>query len=147
MLKRLSTVAALAIALCAAGCAGGNTEKVTSSPGTKMTRAAEQDPAVAQYVASEFRDAPIMLEVAYFESGLRQVNADGSLVRGIKHPPDVGVFQINEAVHGAKAKAMGIDLHTLEGNVKFARYLYDTEGLIPWATSRSGWGRYRTASK
>ena len=133
---RFSTIAAVAVALLTAACDPNQRGLV-----------AQDKSAVEQYVASEFSDAPIMVKVAKCESGLQQFYPDGSLVRGIRHPPDVGVCQINEAVHSTEARALGFDLHTLAGNVKYCRHLFDEEGTQPWESSRKCWGIYQTASK
>ena len=99
------------------------------------------DPVVEAKVHSYFANKPAMIRVSYCESKWRQFRKDGRLLRGETTPADVGAFQINEYYHGAAAKRMGIDLHTLEGNMKFADYLYRTQGLQPWSASRRCWGR------
>lgn len=139
MAKSLSTIAALllaAFALC--NCAGhGSLEDGSTGANLGIQHAVEQ----------QFPDAPIMLQVANCESRLRQFNSDGSVVHGTVHYADSGVFQINKSVHGPTAKKLGINLDTMEGNVQFARHLYEQEGTQPWASSRGCWGKYHTASK
>ena len=88
-----------------------------------------------------------MLQIPWCESRMRQFGPNGLVLRGTVHPPDVGVFQINERVHGSTARSLGIDLHTTEGNVAFARYLYNKEGTVPWRSSQGCWGKYRYASR
>ena len=34
---------------------------------------------------------------------------------------------------------MGLDINTLSGNVTYARYLYQTDGLAPWLASSGCW--------
>jgi hypothetical protein len=49
-------------------------------------------------------------------------------------------MQINEKYHAEKAVELGINIYTLEGNVEFAKYLYDTFGSKPWKSSSKCWG-------
>jgi hypothetical protein len=62
-------------------------------------------------------------------------------MRGRQVPTDVGVMQINEYYHGKAAQKLGIDLHTLDGNLEYAKYLYDTQGTNPWSASAPCWNR------
>lgn len=80
-----------------------------------------------------------MVDIASCESHFRQLNKDGNILRGEQNPLDVGAFQINEHYHLEAAKKMGLDIETLEGNIKYARYLYDTQGTKPWNWSRACW--------
>lgn len=80
-----------------------------------------------------------MNRVAYCESTWRQFNDDGTVLRGIVNSKDIGYFEINEKYHLKEAITLGIDIYTLEGNIRFAKYLYDTQGLRPWASSESCW--------
>jgi hypothetical protein len=82
-----------------------------------------------------------MVQVARCESQYRQFNADGSVLRGKVNPLDAGIFQINEKFHLADSEAMGIDIHTIEGNIAYARHLYNTAGTTPWGWSRPCWGQ------
>lgn len=90
-------------------------------------------------VRAYWADEPIMIKVAYCESEIRQFGPDGKPLLGWANADDIGVMQINQEAHGAKAKALGIDLGTLEGNLKFARHLYKTQGLAPWVYSKHCW--------
>lgn len=78
-----------------------------------------------------------MLQVAECESGARQFTPDGSVV---KNPitPDYGIFQINKGNFG-EAKRLGFDVFTLEGNIGYARYLYEQRGLHDWMASSKCW--------
>jgi len=69
----------------------------------------------------------------------RQFNADGSVIRGVQNPSDVGMCQVNEHYHGAAAEKMGLDLETEYGNITFSNYLYDTQGTAPWNWSKHCW--------
>ncbi len=95
------------------------------------------------YVRNYFSDIPLMIEISRCESGFRQTDEKGNVIRGLKNNKDVGAFQINEYYHSKTAEAMGIDLHTLEGNAKYARYLYEKEGAKPWMPSSKCWSKAR----
>lgn len=73
--------------------------------------------------------------IAKCESGLRQFNSDGSVLRGLVNSHDVGLFQINEDYHLAAAISLGIDIYTLEGNIAYALWLVENQGYAPWIHS------------
>lgn len=79
----------------------------------------------------------VLEKIAFCESGQKQFNDDGSVL--ISPTSDVGYFQINQ-VHWDRAKELGIDLWTLEGNREFAELLYDERGVQPWYMSEHCWG-------
>jgi len=94
-------------------------------------------------VEREFGVDNIMVQIANCESvGFRQFDKDGNVLRGKQNPQDVGVFQINEHYHLESSKKLGLDIYTLAGNIAYARYLYDTQGVQPWNWSRPCWGKY-----
>lgn len=97
------------------------------------------------YVRNYFSDIPILAEVARCESEFRQTDKNGNVLRGTKDPRDVGVMQINEHYHLKKSKELGYDIHTIEGNVAYARYLYDEngEGAKPWMASSACWAKFK----
>lgn len=78
-----------------------------------------------------------MREIARCESGMRQFNPDGSVLRGVVNSKDVGMFQINEFYHLADAKRLGYNIYTLEGNIGYAKHLVRTQGYRPWVHSNS----------
>ena len=92
-----------------------------------------------EYIRKYFSDKPILAEVARCESRFRQVGKDGDTLVGVVNSSDKGVMQINEYYHGERSGALGFDIHTLEGNAKYARYLFDKEGLKPWNSSSKCW--------
>ena len=96
-------------------------------------------PNIEQLVIKEFEDAPIMIEVAYCESRFRMFNKEGEVLRGEVNPLDVGIFQVNEFYHLESSKNLDIDIHTIKGNLQYARYLYDKNSLKDWAASRPCW--------
>lgn len=96
-----------------------------------------------EIVEDYFVNTPIMVEIASCESGFRQLDANGSVLRGRVNNSDVGVMQINEYYHLKTANSLGIDIHTLEGNLAYAKYLYDKEGTKPWIHSSKCWNTIR----
>ena len=84
---------------------------------------------------------PILERIAFCESGNRQFDEDGHIIRGFIHPPDTGRFQINKAVHATSARELGFDLDTLEGNTAFAVHLYEEQGTRPWKASEKCWNK------
>lgn len=97
---------------------------------------------VKKFVTDYFSDIPLMAKIAGCESHNRQVNSSGNVQRGEKNHYDVGVMQINELYHGDEAKKLGYDLYSADGNVAFARHLYEEQGSKPWASSQACWGRF-----
>lgn len=100
---------------------------------------------VQDYVKTYFADEPIMIAIARCESRFRQYDKDGSVFRGKINNKDVGIMQVNEYYHLETAQKLGLDLHTLEGNVAYARYLYEKEGTTPWNSSAPCWGKTQVA--
>lgn len=90
-------------------------------------------------VRSAFPDAPVMADVARCESGFRQFDSSGNPLRG-GNGSVIGIFQINETSHKANAQAMGLDIYSVDGNISYARYLYDRQGTGPWMSAFSCWG-------
>ena len=100
------------------------------------------------YIRNYFSDIPLLAEVSRCESGFRQIDAKtGKTLRGIKNNKDVGAMQINEYYHGETAKKMGLDLHTLEDNLKFARYLYEKNGARDWLASSPCWSHSKALAQ
>ncbi len=100
---------------------------------------------VEKQVRVYFTDAPIMAEIARCESRFRQFSKDGNVLRGEENRRDVGVMQINEKYHLEDALEMEIDLYTLEGNLSYARHLYEKQGTKPWIHSKKCWGKHELA--
>ncbi|MEK7180239.1 MAG: hypothetical protein AAB706_02085 [Patescibacteria group bacterium] len=83
----------------------------------------------------------ILLRIAKCESGGKQFNANGSVLRGKINPQDIGKFQINLIYHGETAKKMGLDLFTEQGNTLYALYLYRKNRTRDWNWSKSCWNK------
>lgn len=96
---------------------------------------AKVESAVREY----FSDIPLMAEIAKCESHFRQFEKDGSTFRGKVNNQDVGVLQVNEYYHLKRSQKLGIDIYTVEGNMKYARILYNESGSQPWVSSSPCW--------
>ena len=99
------------------------------------------------YLEKHFADTPILIEIARCESQLTHFREDGRVLRGRVDSADVGVMQINERYHLENAKKRGLDIHTVEGNVAYAKYLYENYGSKPWKASSPCWGSKVIAKK
>jgi len=82
---------------------------------------------------------PILVRIAECESGSRQFDEHGRVVRGEVNPKDVGLFQINEHYWLEPAQELGHDIYTEEGNTAMALHIYELEGTQPWAASKACW--------
>lgn len=119
-------------------------ELVIAEVESKEVKSEASDPLTTEEKVKEyFKDVPILAKVAYCESHNRQFNENGTVLRGVQNPADVGVMQINEKYHAATAVKLGLNIHTLEGNMEYARYLYDTQGTKPWKYSSHCWSSER----
>lgn len=100
-----------------------------------------------QYVREYFSDDPILAEIAKCESTFRQYSSSGEVIKGRVNKSDVGVMQINKYYHLKQAEKLGYDLHTADGNMAYAKSLYEREGTKPWNASSKCWKKYaKTAS-
>ena len=86
------------------------------------------------------KDAKIMLGIAKCESGARQYDENGVVIVNEK-TFDYGALQINQ-MHIPEALKMGLDVFTLDGNLRFGKHLLDTQGLKSWRSSLRCWGQY-----
>ncbi len=94
------------------------------------------------YVRDYFKDTPLLAEIARCESRFRHLGKNGKVIRGEVAVEDVGVMQINEFYHEDRAVVLGFNLHTLDGNLAYAKWLYAKEGTTPWASSARCWQKY-----
>lgn len=100
-----------------------------------------------QYVKDYFKDIPIMIRIAQCESTFRHLDRKGEVHRGRVNKADVGVMQINEYYHLDEASKKDINIYTIEGNMAYARDLYERQGTRPWASSKPCWGKYLAETK
>ena len=117
----------------------GTTAEAATGTATTSTSTVHNATAVEARVRAVFADAPVMIEIARCESKFRQFTDSGNPLRGGAGRGMVGVFQFFESIHTAPAKALGFDLTTLEGNLGYARHVYDTQGTAPWNSARTCW--------
>ena len=96
---------------------------------------------IDSYVRQYYSDTPILADIAWCESRMRQWDDKGKVFRGEVNHNDVGIMQINSLYHADEAKDLGLDINTLLGNLKFAKVLYEKEGTQPWASSEACWGK------
>ncbi len=96
--------------------------------------------AIRVLVEGTFGTSSPMVAAAGCESGFRQFDDSG---KPLKNPGSsaTGVFQILGSVHRASALKMGFDIDTVEGNIGYAKVLYDANGTVPWNESKFCWGR------
>ena len=97
---------------------------------------------VERFVKDYFADIPLMAKIAKCESQNRQYNSKGAILKGEKNSFDRGVMQINLLYHAEKAEEMGLDLHNIDDNVAFARYLYEKYDAKPWMSSSACWSKF-----
>ena len=94
-----------------------------------------------EYVRDYYIDEPILAEIARCESTFRQLDSKGEVLRGKINKSDIGVMQINLFYHEDSADKMELDLESLEGNLAYAKHLYEKEGTVPWASSAPCWNK------
>ena len=98
-------------------------------------------------VRDYFEDTPILAEIAKCESQFTHVGKNGEIIRGMVNKSDIGVMQINTYYHAKEAKKAGLELKTLQGNMDYAKLLYEKEGSAPWKSSSHCWGKSQPALK
>jgi len=106
------------------------------------TTAFTNNTGVEAYVKTQYAADPLLVDIARCESTFRQYDPKtGEVLHGLKDRQDIGVMQINEQYQGAKAASLGYDIDTVEGNVAYAAYLYQTQGAAPWSASSACWSK------
>ncbi len=102
---------------------------------------------VKERVQAYFADIPIMVAISGCESFYRQYDTNGKIYRGEINNKDVGLMQINEHYHLDDSKALGYNIYSIEGNLSYARYLYEQEGTAPWDSSSYCWSQSKEARR
>lgn len=92
-----------------------------------------------EYVRAYYKNTPVLAEIARCESQFRQYDADGNILQGAVDPDDIGVMQINQHYNGANAEKLGYDIYSIEGNLAYAKALYQKFGTDPWSSSEKCW--------
>ncbi len=103
----------------------------------------EVDPGyVERRVREYFADIPVMIGMCGCESEFRQYREDGTLLvsrhvksgTGRRDSTALGVCQITYKNHyGNWTKSTETDITTLEGNLAYARWLYEQNGTSDWS--------------
>src|SRR6185436_1855253 len=86
---------------------------------------------VEEYVREYFADTPVLIEIARCESQFRQYDEKGKVLRGVEVHEDIGIMQINDFYHADLAEKLGLDIRTIDGNLAYARQLYEKAGTAP----------------
>jgi hypothetical protein len=84
---------------------------------------------------------PMLTKICNAESGGKQFNKDGSVLRGRVNPSDIGFCQLNEPIWNDKARKMGLDIYTEQGNKDMALYIFSNYGTDPWNSSKVMWSK------
>lgn len=77
----------------------------------------------------------VLSYLSYCESRDRQFDSDGSVLRGVVNPKDVGKWQINEYYWLEKSLELGYDIYTEEGNRAMAIHILEAQGIEAWSAS------------
>ena len=117
--------------------APGASIRIEQTTTTKIPTSKELEAKAREY----FKNDPILVDIARCESSFRHLTEDGNVLRGKVNNGDVGLMQINEYYHAKTADKLGLDLETLEGNMAYAKYLYNREGGQPWKASSTCWNQ------
>lgn len=112
---------------------------VPATEAATTTQAVLTEQNVEMRVREYFKDMPVMIEIARCESKFRQYTDSGSPLRGGSSGGMVGVFQFFESIHSSVATNLGFDLTTLEGNIAYAKHVYESEGVSPWNSAKACW--------
>jgi hypothetical protein len=91
---------------------------------------------IEEEVMRVFPDAPIMLKVMRCEGGY-----DIDAYNPTNNSHDKGLFQVSTKYHGAEVKRLGLDMNDPIDNIKYARILYDKNGLADWQASKPCWSK------
>lgn len=122
-------------------------DAVTVEPVPKEVRSRDYQPItdpknVERFINDYFADIPVLADIAKCESRYRQFNSTGDVLKGKKNNYDRGVMQINVLYHAEDAEKLGLDVHNIDDNVAYARYLYEKQGAKPWMSSSACWAKF-----
>ncbi len=116
-------------------------DQATTTTKTIRVSSVTSTSTMESYLRQEYADTPILVDIARCESEFRQYNKDGTVLRGRAVRDDVGVMQINEHYHAAMAKKLGIDIYSIDGNIEYAKHIYQESGTAPWSASKPCWSK------
>lgn len=100
---------------------------------------------VQEEVEGFFADAPVLADIAKCESTYRHFDNNGQPLKNSHGSSAIGVMQIMASYHEEPAKAMGYNINSLQGNLEYAKYLFEQKGTQPWASSKKCWSQYGRA--
>lgn len=126
---------------------------MTTSPSTDVksattpTIALQDFKTLEAYVKAYYKDTPELAEIAKCESNFRQYDASGAILKGTVDPDDIGIMQINKYYNGDNAEKLGYDIYTIDGNLAYAKVLYEKYGDAPWSSSEKCWESQVVAMK
>ena len=116
-----------------------STSTDAKSSTTTPTIALQDFKTLEEYVRAYFKDTPELAEIAKCESDFRQYDDKGAILKGTVNKGDIGIMQINKYYNGQDAAKLGLDIYTIEGNLAYAKVLYDKFGTYPWSSSEKCW--------
>ncbi len=114
--------------------ASGTSTNATTTPTTIASTSLQTPAEIEKKVREYFADTPVMIEIAKCESKFRQFTDAGNVLRGGGSAGMIGIFQFYEVIHKSAALALGFDIDTVEGNIGYAKHMYEREGTRPWAS-------------
>jgi hypothetical protein len=91
-------------------------------------------------IDSDSKVPALLQRIGYCESGNRQYDANGNVMRGRVNSNDIGKYQINQTIWGSKAAELGYDIYTEAGNTAMALFIFNSLGSRPWYPSEYCWG-------
>ncbi|QDP67609.1 MAG: hypothetical protein Tp172MES00d2C118482111_3 [Prokaryotic dsDNA virus sp.] len=96
---------------------------------------------VEETVRDFFKDIPVMIAIARCESTFKQWDSrTGDVLMNSEGSSATGVMQLMASYHARPAEILGMDIEELEGNLQYARVLYNERGTQPWDASKKCWG-------
>ncbi len=120
-------------------------EREERKESTDETTESEVELTTEEYVRAYFSDIPVMQDIAWCESRFRHYDSTGKPLRNMQGSSAIGVMQIMSSLHQEPAQRLGHDITTLEGNMAYARHLYERNGTRDWNASRHCWEQKRLA--
>lgn len=120
---------------------------------TSLSRYHGPNEGVEEQARAYFADIPVMIEIARCESEFKHYNENGTVRKNHQGSSATGLMQIMSSIHRKPAARLGFDIDTPEGNMEYARHLYEKNGTWPWLASKHCWNapkssaRWKAASK
>jgi cell division protein YceG involved in septum cleavage len=111
--------------------------------GAKVSSKVEYKQVEKEVVVEVPRNAPVLERIARCESNSSHLGKNGQVlvVGNTNKSVDVGYYQINMQIWGAKATELKLNLMVEADNKKFGEYLYATLGTEPWIWSKKCWNK------